>query len=128
MSAKASATDGFKQKEKNLFNQMLTLYDNKQFKQSLKNAELVLEKHPDHPETLAMKALNMNAMKKKTEAFEQIKKALFKNLGNFTCWHVYGILHRGNKNYDEARKAYLNALRYDVGNVNVLRDLGQLQV
>jgi N-alpha-acetyltransferase 15/16, NatA auxiliary subunit len=32
MSAKASATDGFKQKEKNLFTQMLTLYDNKQFK------------------------------------------------------------------------------------------------
>jgi hypothetical protein len=29
MSAKASATDGFKQKEKNLFNQMLTLYENK---------------------------------------------------------------------------------------------------
>jgi hypothetical protein len=28
-SAKASATDGFKQREKNLFNQMLQLYDNK---------------------------------------------------------------------------------------------------
>ena len=88
----------------------------------------MLEKYPDHPETQAMKALNLNAMKKKTEAFDQIKKALFKNLGNFTCWHVYGILHRGNKNYDEARKAYLNALRYDAGNANVLRDLGQLQV
>ncbi len=94
---KSSATDGFKQREKNLFNQMLQLYDNKQFKQSFKNSELVLEKHPDHPETQAMNALNLNAMKKKAEAFEQIKKALFKNLGNFTCWHVYGILHRGNK-------------------------------
>lgn len=41
---------------------------------------------------------------------------------------MYGILHRGNKNYDEARKAYLNALKYDAGNQNVLRDLGQLQV
>ena len=69
MTSKATATDGFKQKEKNLFNQMLTLYDNKQFKQSLKNAEQVLEKYPDHPETQAMKALNLNAMKKKTEAF-----------------------------------------------------------
>jgi peptide alpha-N-acetyltransferase len=75
-----------------------------------------------------MKALNLNAQKKKTEAFEFIKKALFKNLSNFTCWHVYGILHRGNKNYDEARKAYVNALKYDAGNANVLRDLGQLQV
>lgn len=44
-----------------------------------------------------MKALSLNAMRKKTEAFELIKKALFKNLSNFTCWHVYGILHRSNK-------------------------------
>lgn len=48
-------------------------------------------------ETQAMIALNLNSQKKKTEAFEHIKKALFKNLGNFTCWHVYGILHRSNK-------------------------------
>jgi N-alpha-acetyltransferase 15/16, NatA auxiliary subunit len=44
-----------------------------------------------------MRALNMNAQKKRAEAFEYIKKALFKNLSNFTCWHVYGILHRSNK-------------------------------
>ena len=48
-------------------------------------------------ETWAMKALNLNAQKKRNEAFEMIKKALFKNLKNFTCWHVYGILHRSNK-------------------------------
>lgn len=116
MSASKSATDSFKNREKNLFNQMLSFYDNKLFKQSLRNAEQVLEKYPDHPETLAMRALNLNAMKRRAEAFEYIKKALFKNLGNFTCWHVYGILHRSNKNYDEARKAYLNALKYDPAN------------
>lgn len=44
-----------------------------------------------------MKALSYNALKKKKEAFELIKQALFKNLANFTCWHVYGILHRSNK-------------------------------
>lgn len=32
------------------------------------------------------------------------------------------------RNYDEARKAYLNALRHDPTNQNVLRDLGNLQV
>ena len=84
-------------------------------------------------ETLAMKALIMNSQKKKTEAFTYIKQALFKNLSNFTCWHVYGILHKSNKydskiikacfclhyicrNTDEARKAYLNALKYDAEN------------
>jgi peptide alpha-N-acetyltransferase len=75
-----------------------------------------------------MRALNLNALKKRTEAFEFIKKALFKNMKNFTCWHVYGILHRSNKNYDEARKAYVNALKYQPTNQNVLRDIGQLQV
>jgi len=75
-----------------------------------------------------MKALNMNAMKKRVEALEFIKKALFKNMANFTCWHVYGIIHRANKNYDDARRAYLNALKSDPTNQNVLRDLGQLQM
>ena len=28
------------------------------------------------------------------------------------------------RNYDDARKAYLNALKYDKDNQNVLRDLG----
>ncbi len=44
-----------------------------------------------------MKALILNAMKRKKEAFELGKMVLFKNLANFTCWHVYGILHRSNK-------------------------------
>jgi peptide alpha-N-acetyltransferase len=75
-----------------------------------------LEKHEDHPETTAFKALTLNQMKKKTEAMELVKKALFKNLTNFTCWHVYGILHKNGKNLEEARKAYLNDLKYDKNN------------
>ena len=31
-----------------------------------------------------------------------------------------------NRSFDDARKAYLNALKYDPNNQNVLRDLGQL--
>ena len=87
-----------------------------------------------------MEALTLNSMRRKGEAFELIKKALFKNLKNFTCWHVFGILHRSNKyffntfsikpyrNYEDAKKAYANALKYDPNNQNVLRDLGQLQI
>ena len=65
-------------------------------------------------------------MKRKTEAYELVKKALFKNMANFTCWHVYGILNRANKKFDDARKAYINALKADEMNVNVLRDLSLL--
>ena len=32
------------------------------------------------------------------------------------------------RKYDEARKAFLNALKYDNKNCNVLRDLGLLQM
>ena len=51
-----------------------------------------------------MKALTMSALKKKVEAFDLIKKALFKNLKNFTCWHVYGLLHRQNKYISKFKK------------------------
>jgi len=73
----------------------------------------VLEIHPDHPESISFKALILNSEKRKAEAYELIKKALFKNLANFTCWHVYGIINKQNRQYQEARKAYLNALKYD---------------
>jgi hypothetical protein len=39
MSSSTNATDGFKNREKNLFNQMLSFYDTKLYKQSLKNAD-----------------------------------------------------------------------------------------
>jgi len=45
-------------------------------------------------ESISFKALILNGMKKKKEAFDLIKQALFKNLSNFTCWHVYGILNK----------------------------------
>jgi len=92
----------------------------------LKNADNILEKHANHPETIAFKALILNSLKRKAEAYDLIKTALFKNMANFTCWHVYGILNRSNKKFDDARKAYLNALKSDETNQNVLRDLSLL--
>jgi N-alpha-acetyltransferase 15/16, NatA auxiliary subunit len=44
------------------------------------------------------------------------------------CWHVYGLLHRSNRDYNEAIKAYKQALRIDVDNLQILRDLSMLQV
>jgi len=48
-------------------------------------------------ETLAMKALILNGMKKKPEAYAMIQKALFSNMKNFSCWHVYGLLNKSHK-------------------------------
>jgi hypothetical protein len=43
-------------------------------------------------------------------------------------WHVFGLLHKSENNLKEAKKCYLNALRIDSGNQNILRDLSALQV
>lgn len=44
------------------------------------------------------------------------------------CWHVYGLLHRSERNYNEAIKAYKQALKIDPENGQILRDLSLLQV
>lgn len=44
------------------------------------------------------------------------------------CWHVYGLLHRSERNYAEAIKSYLNALKHDSENLQILKDLAALQI
>jgi peptide alpha-N-acetyltransferase len=44
------------------------------------------------------------------------------------CWHVYGLLHRSDRDYNEAIKAYKQALRVDPENLQILRDLSMLQI
>ncbi|XP_062050100.1 N-alpha-acetyltransferase 16, NatA auxiliary subunit isoform X3 [Lepus europaeus] len=43
-------------------------------------------------------------------------------------WHVYGLLQRSDKKYDEAIKCYRNALKLDKDNLQILRDLSLLQI
>ena len=43
-------------------------------------------------------------------------------------WHVFGLLQRSDKKYEEAIKCYRNALRWDRENVQILRDLSLLQI
>lgn len=54
-----------------------------------------------------MRALLWSGMGRQEEALAHIKKILMKNLANFTCWHVNGLLLRKEKDYDQARRAYL---------------------
>jgi len=75
-----------------------------------------------------MKGLILSAQGHNAEALAIVKKVLFKNLNNFTCWHVYGIINKKEKDYDQSRRCYINALKYHTGNnENVLRDLSFLQ-
>lgn len=42
-------------------------------------------------------------------------------------WHVYGLLYRADKNYEEAAKCYANALKFNKNDLNILRDYAILQ-
>ncbi|CAL8463644.1 g3178 [Coccomyxa elongata] len=117
-------------KEGSLFRQVVKFYETKQYKKAIKAADQVLKKFPDHGETLAMKGLTLNNMdpSKKEEAYELARRGIKNNLKSHVTWHVYGLLYRGDQNYDEAIKCYKNALRIDKENYQILRDLSNLQI
>ena len=115
-------------KEQNLFKSVVRFYETKQLKKALKAADTVLKKFPDHGETLAMKGLTLNALDKKSEAIDYVRRGLRMDMRSHICWHVYGLLYRSERDYREAAKAYLNALRIDKDNQQILKDLSLLQI
>jgi tetratricopeptide (TPR) repeat protein len=74
-----------------------------------------------------MKALILNSQGQGEEAFNLCKLALKNDMRSHICWHVYGLLWRSVKNYEEAIKAYKFALRIEPNSLNILRDLALLQ-
>jgi hypothetical protein len=102
-----------------------------------------------------MKGLILNCMERKEEGYEFARRGLRNNLRSHVCWHVFGLMHRSDRNYPEAIKSYLQALRIDKvrskrprcaarpgrllrgcllrcvcpqDNMNILRDLSLLQI
>jgi len=115
-------------KESSLFRQVIRNYEDKQYKRGLKTADMILKKVPRHADTMAMKALIMNAQGKSEEAFALAKEALTVDMKSAVCWHVYGLLYRSAKTFEEAIKAYKFALRLDPENAQIQRDLAILQI
>lgn len=75
-----------------------------------------------------MKALILHSQGQSTEAFDLAKIALKNNMKSHVCWHVYGLLYRGEKNFEEAIKAYKFALRLEPDSQPIQRDLAHLQI
>ncbi|XP_041357444.1 N-alpha-acetyltransferase 15, NatA auxiliary subunit-like [Gigantopelta aegis] len=118
------------QKENALFKRILKCYEQKQYKNGLKFAKQILtnSKFCEHGETLAMKGLTLNCLGRKEEAYEYVRRGLRNDLKSHVCWHVYGLLQRSDRKYDEAIKCYRNALKWDKDNLQILRDLSLLQI
>ncbi|KAI9286969.1 NMDA receptor-regulated protein 1-domain-containing protein [Umbelopsis sp. AD052] len=114
-------------KENAIFKNILRNYEHKQYKKGLKLADTILKKFPEHGETLAMKGLFLNNLEKKEEGYEFVKKGLRFDLTSHICWHVFGLLYRSDKNYEEAAKCYTHALKYNKSDMQILRDFALLQ-
>ena len=94
----------------------------------LKAAEQILRKHANHGDTQAMKALILNSQGHQEEAFALAKVALKNDMKSHVCWHVYGLLYRSVKNFEESIKAYKFALKIEPESVQIQRDLALLQI
>uniref|UniRef100_A0A8C1YV45 N(alpha)-acetyltransferase 15, NatA auxiliary subunit a n=1 Tax=Cyprinus carpio TaxID=7962 RepID=A0A8C1YV45_CYPCA len=105
-------------------------YEHKQYRNGLKFCKQILSnpKFAEHGETLAMKGLTLNCLGRKEEAYDLVRRGLRNDLKSHVCWHVYGLLQRSDKKYDEAIKCYRNALKWDKDNLQILRDLSLLQI
>ncbi|KAA8567377.1 hypothetical protein EYC84_010399 [Monilinia fructicola] len=115
-------------KESSLFRTVVRNYEDKQYKKGLKAADQILKKNPKHGDTLAMKALIINSQGKSDEAFALAKVALQCDFKSHVCWHVYGLLYRAAKNFEEAIKAYKFALKLEPDSQQIQRDLALLQI
>ena len=60
-----------------------------------------------------MKGLTLNYLGKKEEAYDYVRRGLRNDLTSHVCWHVFGLLQRSDRKYDEAIKCYRNALKWD---------------
>ena len=103
-------------------------YEAKNYKKGIKTADTILSVFPNNGETLCMKGLLLNSLEQKEEAYETTKKGLKFNMKSHITWHVYGLIYRSDRNYKEAIKCYLNALKIDKDNQQILRDLANLQI
>lgn len=125
-----SSNNPLPSKELSQFKKIIKCYEQKQYKIGLKCAKSILSvpQYAEHGETLAMKGLILNCMGKREEAMDHVKRGLRADLKSHVCWHVYGLVHRAEKKYDEAIKAYKMALKFDSNNLQILRDLSLLQI
>lgn len=50
---------------------------------------------------------------KREEGKELVKAGVRLDLTSHICWHVFGLIQKGEKNYEEALKSYTQALKFD---------------
>lgn len=60
-----------------------------------------------------MKGLLITHMGRRDEGLELVKKGIRLDLTSHICWHVHGLIQKGEKDYEGALKSYTQALKFD---------------
>ncbi|VDP89166.1 unnamed protein product [Echinostoma caproni] len=121
--SKQLTTNSLPPKELSIFKRVVVSFVEGPF-----NPLLSVNRNTTTRKTLAMKGILLSCLGKKEEAREYVKRGLKANISSFVCWHIYGLVQKSDRKYDEAIKCYLQALRLDPDNLQVLRDLSVLQM
>jgi len=83
----------------------------------------ILNKQPKHPETLGMKALFQVFLGQNEQGLSLIKESVKLNFKSKVIWHLYGIIQKHLKNWEEAAKCYKWAVKFDPDNLQILKEL-----
>jgi len=60
-----------------------------------------------------MKGLVLTHMGRREEGIDLVKKGIKLDLMSHICWHVFGLIQKADRNYEEALKSYTQALIFD---------------
>ncbi|KAI6002990.1 NMDA receptor-regulated protein 1-domain-containing protein [Pisolithus albus] len=115
------------QKDRKAFQDLLSCYELKQLTKGRKVADQLLKKYPDHGETMCMKGLILVHLGQREEGIKLIREGMRKDLTSHICWHVWALVQKGEHKYEEALKSYMQALRFDKDNFNIVRETSVLQ-
>lgn len=115
------------QKDKKLFADLLSQYENRQLTKGRKTADQILKKYPEHGETMCMKGLILVHLGQRDEGINLVKEGMRKDLSSHICWHVWALIQKSEHKYEDALKSYIQALKFDKDNFNILRDTAVLQ-
>lgn len=116
-----------------LFRQVLSLYEGKEYTEGLDKVEQILRVKPDHgggsvrshlsptcpsadeatcvaaTESLCMKGLFLCCLDKKAPGYDLIEQGTEKDPASHIVWHVYAIALRADKKWEQALQCYKKA-------------------
>ncbi|BGP42870.1 hypothetical protein JCM10449v2_006882 [Rhodotorula kratochvilovae] len=110
------------------FTKCLGMYENKHFKDGLETVQQVLDKHPNHGESLVMKGIFLCSLDRKPEGYDCVRRGVKNDPGSHIVWHVYALVLRADKNFGEALKCYKKAVEIEKDSLNLLNDMAPIAV